>query len=129
MIPINEHALIEDTVRGFPSRELIRSRGRAWTTEHIDYALSRIQQFTEKTYQEKAEMLLLELRADILHAESEQAATVRQAATDAALADLRKAVQKGPAPHWTQSWGFWVSVIAALAALIAAWPVIKDWLH
>jgi hypothetical protein len=29
--------------------------------------------------------------------------------------------------HWTVTPGFWVSVVAAIFAAIAAWPVIRDW--
>jgi hypothetical protein len=29
--------------------------------------------------------------------------------------------------HWTLTWNFWVAVIAAVAACIAAYPVVKDW--
>src|SRR5438552_2908549 len=28
-------------------------------------------------------------------------------------------------PHWTATWGFWVTVLACLFAAIAAWPVLK----
>jgi len=129
MIPVQDQALVEGTIRGFPSRELIRSRSKDWTTEHIDYALSRIQQFTEKSQHETVEGFLMELRADILRGQAEATAAARQAATDAALTDLRRAVERGPKPHWTQSPGFWVSVIAAVAAVIAAWPIIRDWLR
>lgn len=32
-------------------------------------------------------------------------------------------------PHWTRFWGFLAAVVAAIAASIAAWPVIQGWLH
>ena len=29
--------------------------------------------------------------------------------------------------HWTTTAAFWVSVIAMILALIAVWPVIREW--
>jgi hypothetical protein len=129
MISGEDQALVEDTIRGFPSRELVRSRSKNWTTEHVDYALARTQQFTDISQQYRVEALLLEIRAEIQRAEAERLATVRQAATETALADLRRAIEKGPKAHWSQAPGFWVAVVAAIAALVAAWPIVHGWLE
>lgn len=32
-------------------------------------------------------------------------------------------------PHWSITPGFWVAVVAAIFAAIAAWPVIRDWIR
>jgi len=133
MITPSDQAIIQSTIRGFPDRDLIRSRGKEWSPEHIDYAISRLQQDTNPGARLLAEKYLLELRADrareIALAEGEKRAAERQAATEATLAELLKAVEKGPKAHWSRTLGFWVAAIAAMAAVIAAWPVIRGWLH
>jgi hypothetical protein len=30
-------------------------------------------------------------------------------------------------PHWTATWGFWVTLVAAVAACIAAYPIVESW--
>ena len=36
-------------------------------------------------------------------------------------------IEKSLEPHWTGSWGFWVSVLILIFAAIAALPTILSW--
>lgn len=51
---------------------------------------------------------------------------VARAEQAASLATERHAalVRAIATPHWSQTPGFWVAVIAAVAAVVAAWPVV-----
>ena len=79
----------------------------------------------------RVESILIELRTErdreLQVAETERKAAARHTETSQALAELRRAIQAGPRPHWSQTPGFWVAAIGAAAAAIAAWPVIRSW--
>lgn len=42
---------------------------------------------------------------------------------------LKSSVDELREPHWTMTPSFWVSVAAMIFAAIAAWPVIRAWIH
>lgn len=129
MIPDSEKALVENAVHGYPTRELMRARSKTWTFEHFEYALSRVETLTEVVAQNSTTAYLESLRTDHIRAEAEEKERSRHVATETALAELRRAVERGPKPHWTQTPSFWIALIAAVAAVVAAWPVVRDWLR
>lgn len=50
----------------------------------------------------------------------------RQATNDA-LAEIKRATEAGPTPHWSTVPIFWILLATLVAAAIAAWPVVRDW--
>lgn len=127
MISDSEAAEVESAIRGWPSRAVLFSRAKEWTTEHAEYALSKIDQLTDPKAREAAEAMVKQILTMIKEEKTRSASDAQNAQLLKEISELRRAVQKGPSPHWTQSFGFWVSVAAAIAAAIAALPVIQTW--
>lgn len=46
MAPTKNAGMVENTLHGFPLRELIRSRAEQWTSEDLDYAYTKVEQLT-----------------------------------------------------------------------------------
>ena len=48
-------------------------------------------------------------------------------ATKEALADIKRAAETGPTPHWSTVPIFWILLATLGVAAIAAWPVVRSW--
>jgi len=62
MAPTENAALVEDAIRGYPSRELVRSRAKIWNDADMEYAYSRIDELTHSSCRANLIKWLDELR-------------------------------------------------------------------
>ena len=69
-------------------------------------------------------MTTAELEGELKAADAEFDARSREIITNELHRRLLKSLKE---PHWTLTPAFWISLVAAVAACIAAIPVVKDW--
>ena len=121
MAPTEKAGTIDNTLSGYPSRELVRSRSRDWSFEDFEYAHSQVEQLTHSSCRANVIKWLEERTQELREADIERKAAARHEQLHTQLKELKK-------PHWTVSPNFWVTVVSACAAIVAAyfaWVAIK----
>lgn len=73
---------------------------------------------------ELRKMTVAELDRELSHPNTEFDGRGRQIVQDEINRRLLEEIKR---PHWTLTPNFWIALVAAVAASIAAFPVVKDW--